>query len=69
MDIRKMIGLGIGLGAVIWVADSIIDPLIFEKGSFISHLLTPSAHEVFMRLLVLGILLFAVYNRSLLART
>ena len=67
MDIRKMIRLGIGLGVVVWVAYSIIDLLIFEEGSFISHLLTPSAHEVFMRLLVLGILLFAVYNRSLLA--
>lgn len=63
-----MIRLGIGLGAVIWVVDSIIDPLIFDKGNFISHLLTPSAHAVFVRLLVLGVLLFAVYNRSLLAR-
>ena len=68
MGIRKMIGLGIGLGAVVWIAYSIIDLLIFEEGSFISHLLTPSAHEVFMRLLVLGILLFAVYNMSLLAK-
>jgi len=60
--------LVIKLLIAVWVIDSIVDPLIFEEGTFISHLLTPSAHEVFVRLLLIGILLFAVYNRTLLAK-
>jgi PAS domain S-box-containing protein len=57
---QKAIWLSILLGVFLWVIDSIINTLIFHKGNFITHLLTPTPHELYMRLTLVGMFIFAL---------
>ncbi|MFQ5824824.1 MAG: GAF domain-containing protein, partial [bacterium] len=58
----KMILLGIGLGLIFWLFESTLHAFFLNNGDFIKHLLTPSPHEIWMRLLIGGILfVFSVY--------
>lgn len=51
----KVILLSIALGIFIWVADSLLDYFFFYKGTFVGLLLTDiPAHEMYIRLLILG---------------
>ncbi len=63
---RKTVFLSIGLGALYWIVESAIEAFIFNHESFISHLLKPGLHEIWMRFLTIGVITIALYARSLI---
>ena len=75
MGIRKLSGLSMGLGAVKWIAYSvIIDLLIFREGTVSSRNCSPLPHEIWMRFLLWSISLrhpsiCRIYQVSLLPST
>lgn len=68
MSKKKIILLGAALGIVIWVIDSIIDPALSGKGTVITQMFSPSAHDILTRLLFLFVVLFAIHARLLSAK-
>jgi len=67
MNKQKTVLLGIVLFIFVWIIGSVIDFLIFHQGAFISNLLPP-LRDILVRLMVFGVVLFAFYNRCLVAR-
>ncbi|MCK4829764.1 PAS domain S-box protein, partial [bacterium] len=67
---NRMILIAIGLSAFFWLFDAVLDFLVFGfPGDFISQLFTPSPHEVWIRLIVVGILItFAIYAQFTITR-
>jgi PAS domain S-box-containing protein len=58
----KMILIGIVIGALFWILESIIHVFIFRKGNLVEQMFTSDWNEIWMRLLVVGILIiFAIY--------
>jgi PAS domain S-box-containing protein len=61
--------LGLALGAVFWVVDSLVDGLVFRNRSFVDEALKPHGVELWMRLFVLGLLLgFSVFAGFIIAQ-
>ncbi len=52
----KYIWIGFILGAVYWVLESLLHVFVFQEGEFFSQLLTRDPHEVWKRLMVVGLL-------------
>ncbi|MCZ7398791.1 MAG: PAS domain S-box protein, partial [Candidatus Methanoperedens sp.] len=46
-----LIGTSIGLAAIAWVLDSILDSIIFHEGTLMGQLLSPTVNEIGVRLL------------------
>jgi len=64
----KIIWIGIGLGALYWILESAIRVVVFHEGDFVGQILTPGAHEVWMRLLAVCILIvFGAYVQFAIA--
>ncbi|MGB8218082.1 MAG: PAS domain-containing sensor histidine kinase [Candidatus Methanoperedens sp.] len=60
----ELIGISIGLAAIVWVLDSILDSIIFHEGTLIGQLLSPAAHEIGIRVLFGFILIiFGAYTQ------
>ncbi len=60
--IPKYIWIGVGLGAVYWVLESLLHVFVFQEGRFLSQLLTLDPHEVWKRFMVVGLLtVFSLY--------
>ena len=51
---NKVIILSIALGALVWVIDSIVDSLVFYRGSLIADV---PHHELYMRFLIVACLI------------
>ncbi|MDH5473955.1 MAG: GGDEF domain-containing protein [Gammaproteobacteria bacterium] len=62
--------LGLLLGIIFWLIDSLIDTFLFETGeSFIHNLLSPEPVEYWMRALVIAMLIiFSLFVRRTLSR-
>ncbi len=59
-----LIGISIGLAAIAWVLDSISDSIIFHDGTLIGQLLSPTAHEIGIRVLFGFVLIvFGTYTQ------
>ena len=64
-----LIWMGVLFGAGFFIADSLIDALVFENGTLLDQLLHPSWHEIWMRSFVLFLSLsFGIYAHFLLRR-
>ena len=48
---RGLIGISIGLAAIAWVLDSILDSVILHDGTLLEQLLSPSLGEIAVRVL------------------
>jgi two-component system sensor histidine kinase/response regulator len=69
-DIAKnMIVTGIGLGALFWILESVIQCLVFHDGTLIEEIFTLDPREIWMRSLALCILImFSFYARGVITQ-
>lgn len=65
----KTAWIGVGLGLLFWFVESAIHSLVLHEGTFIRQLLSPAAHEAWMRgLIALMFITFGVYAQSIINR-
>lgn len=65
----SVIILGLAISILFWIIESYFHSFIFQKGHFLSQLLTIDPHEIWMRLVVIGILIiFSVYAQIIVTR-
>lgn len=57
----KMAVIGVALGLLFWIFDSIIDTYVFNYGDIARQLFHPALLEIWIRLFVLGIILIFVF--------
>ena len=63
----KMILIGIGLGALFWILESVMHVLVFHTGNLISEICTSDPNELWMRFLVVSILIaFGIYAQVII---
>ncbi len=66
---KKMLQIGIGLGALLWIIQSAVNVYIFGRGSLLEEIFTLNRHEVWMRSLALSILImFSIYAQGVVSR-
>ena len=66
---EHLILLGIGLAALYWIVESVLDSLVFHKGTFTERILGPDMNEIWMRAMITGIIIiFAVYAQVVVTR-
>ena len=59
---QNFIWIGIGLGLVYWLLESLMHITVFGQGHFLEHVFTPDVHEIWKRLLItVLIILFSIY--------
>jgi PAS domain S-box-containing protein len=56
---RRILVLGIGLGALYWVLESCLDAYVLKQGTFAQSFLSPNAQEVSTRLSELALIIFS----------
>ncbi len=62
---NRLIVIGIGLCLLFWVADALVDALVFHDGELAQQLFRPGPIELWIRLIVaVTILMFTAYVRS-----
>ena len=60
-----LILVGVGLAALFWILESVVMVLAFSGENFVEQVLNPDAHEIWMRLIGIGlIIVFAIYAQS-----
>jgi PAS domain S-box-containing protein len=58
--------IGIGLGVIFWILESVIHVLVFQQVDFIQQLYGPEPHEVWMRLTIVGMFIaFGFYSQMI----
>jgi PAS domain S-box-containing protein len=58
--------IGICLGGVFWIIESIMHVYVFHRISFMESVLSPEAHEAWMRLIIVGMFIsFGIYAQLL----
>ncbi len=68
-DENKVIWIGIGVAALLWILESLIHVVMFQEGDFVQQLFSPDPHELWMRLLTLVlILIFSIYAQNIINR-
>lgn len=61
--------IGIGIGIVYWLFESLLDTFVFHQGSLTERIFTPDLNETWMRLLVISLLIiFGFYAQSLIEK-
>ncbi len=64
VEYENLIWISIGLGALAWVLDSLLDSLIFHERTIIDQIITPSGHEIGVRLLFGSVfIVFGIYTQ------
>jgi PAS domain S-box-containing protein len=64
-----LIAFSLGLAAIAWILDSILDSIIFNEGTLIGQLLSPTAHEIGIRVLFGSVLIvFGIYTQFNMGR-
>ncbi len=59
--------LGMGLGMSFWFFEAAIHSIVFQKGPFLTQVLHPNAHETWMRILIVSLLVaFGAYAQSII---
>ena len=57
--------MSLGFAALAWALDSLLDSLIFHEGTIIDQIITPSNHEIGIRLLFGSVfIVLGIYNQS-----
>ena len=46
-----MIWLSVGLAALYWVLEALMDAFVFNEGGFVERLITPDRNELWMRVI------------------
>ncbi len=65
----ELIGISVGLAAIAWVLDSILDSVIFHDGTLTGQLLSPTVHEIGIRVLFgLILIMFGTYTQLNMGR-
>ncbi|MCX9025841.1 MAG: PAS domain S-box protein [Candidatus Methanoperedens sp.] len=65
----ELIGLSIGLAAIAWVLDSILDSVIFHDGTVLGQILFPTVNEIVVRVLFgFVIIVFGTYTQLNMSR-
>ena len=63
----QFIWLSIGLAVFFWLAEAAIHVFIFQDGDFLSQILSPEAHEAWMRSLVVAMfIVFGIYAQFII---
>ncbi len=64
---ERLIVVGLGFAAAFWILESIVDVVLFNKGTLIEQILTPSLPDIWMRTLVIcTLIMFGVYAQSII---
>jgi len=66
IDLKRsgLVFIGIGLGVIFWILESIIHVLVFQQVDFTQQLYGPEPHEVWMRLTIVGMFIaFGIYSQ------
>ena len=59
--------VAVGSGVLYWFLESALHAFIFQEGDLIRHIFMPDNHEIWMRLLVIGIIIiFGIYAQFLI---
>ena len=66
---NKMIFIGIGMGILFWILESMIDAFIWHEGNLIDQILAPDPNEIWMRLIVICILIISPFYILLIMST
>ena len=62
----RLILIGIGLGMLFWLFESVAHVVVFRDTGFLQQILSPELHEVWMRLTVVGMFLgFGFYAQMI----
>lgn len=62
----RLVLIGVGLGGLFWIIESALHILFFRHSGFVEQILSPEAHEAWMRLIVVGLFfLFGIYAQWL----
>lgn len=62
---EKFLFIGVCLSILFWVVDSFVDSFVFHEGSLIQALFSPEPVELWMRLLVVGLIIsFSLYSQA-----
>ncbi|MCH7990615.1 MAG: PAS domain S-box protein, partial [Planctomycetes bacterium] len=65
---NRIILIGLIFSAIFWVVDSVVDAVIFQEGSVLEQLFSPSGVEIWIRLFVSFLLIaFSFYAKTVLA--
>jgi len=66
---NHMIAFGIFLGSLIWIGESIVKTTLSPEKTLIREIFTPDAHDLWMRLISVSILiLFGIFTHTLISR-
>lgn len=64
---QNVIFVGLAFAAVFWVFESMVDVVLFNKGTLFSQLFAPDLYQVWTRILVIcTLVMFGVYTRAVL---
>ncbi|MCK5055650.1 MAG: PAS domain S-box protein [Candidatus Aminicenantes bacterium] len=64
---KHIIFIGMSLGVLFWIIESLLHTLIFREGTFAGRLLPPDAREIWIRLFVLAIIIiFSIYAQGII---
>ncbi|MEW6291005.1 MAG: PAS domain-containing protein, partial [Thermodesulfobacteriota bacterium] len=64
---NKIILIGIVLSVIFWIIEAALHVYIFHEGTFLQQLLSPEAHEAWMRLIVVCMFItFSIYAESII---
>lgn len=67
--IHRVIVVIIGLALLYWIVESVVGTFVMHEGSFLQQIFTPGIHELWMRALVVGIIIFlGIYRRITLTK-
>ena len=59
---QNFVWIGIGLGLLYWLLESLMHITVFGQGHFLEHVFTPDVHEIWKRVFVsVLIILFSIY--------
>lgn len=62
-DNKRTVLIWISAAILYWVIESCVMVLIFHEGNFLGQMLTPSGHEIWMRLITISIfIIFGIYS-------
>ena len=66
---NNLILCGIVIGILFWIFESSIHVLVFHHGSLIEQIISPEPHELWMRLIIIGVfILFSIYAQSIVTK-
>ena len=59
--------IGVGLSLLYWIFESLVTSIALEKSSFVSQLISPDTHEIWMRILGMSIIIgFSIIIQNVL---